>query len=192
MTMETFESEIVAYKEACELTDEQFEGLKSNNVDMIVRAFIAFDDSVLTKHYGDYVALFLKNLIRFIDGNIRIDRVSKVQNDSFDHMVRQTITGEENIFTGLACDEKTFLSLAGRYADEKFKAVEEYPIDAAGEFLNLHNGLFTVNMSNEGVEMTIDIQSYIDAPTLNPSKDLYKVPVYTSIGTINIIIGQLY
>lgn len=191
MTMDVFESAIATYKEAHQLSDEQFEALKENNVEMIVHAFIAFEGAESSKIYSDYVALFLKNIIRFIDSNIRIDRVEKVDALTYDHLVRQSILGDPNLFTAIGANEKAFIALASKYAEEDFDAIDDYPIDAVGEFLNLHNGLFTVNMSNTGVELKLDIQSYIESPTLNPSNQLYMVPIYTSIGTINLIIGQL-
>lgn len=192
MTMKQFEKEIETYKVQFGLDDDQFEGLKANDVDLLVHAFVAFDDGQGVDYYSDYVSLFIKNIIRFIDGNIRFDRVQKVEHESFEHVVRQSISGENDLFTGIGLDEKAFLALAGKYANESFTEMGEYPIDAAGEFLNLHNGLFTVNMSDQGVEMSLDIQSYIEDVTFNPSATLYSVPVYTSIGVINLVFGNLY
>jgi hypothetical protein len=191
MSMAQFEIEIKNYIKEYSLTDEQFDALKNNNVDMIVHAFLAFEEGTQSKYYSDYVALFLKNLIRFIDADIRIDRVEKIDTLHLEHLVRQSVIGETTFFTAIAGDVKPFIALAGQYADEVFTDVNDYAIDAAGEFLNLHNGLFTVNMSNEGTEMTLDIQSYLEDVTLTPAGHLYRVPIYTSFGAIDIIIGKL-
>lgn len=192
MTMASFEKEIEKYKEEFGLDDKQLEGLKTNDVNLLVHAFLAFEDAEATAHYGDYVTLFIKNIVRFIDSNVRFDRVQKIDHIELDHIVRQSISGEQEIFTGIGASEETFLALAGNYADEKFDEMGEYPIDAVGEFLNLHNGLFTVNMSDGGVEMTLDIQSYVNEVILNPVSALYKIPIFTSIGEIDLLIGKLY
>jgi hypothetical protein len=191
ITIEGFEKEINNYKKEHGLTDEQLDALKHNNVEMVVHAFLAFGESTLSKHYSDYVTLFLKNMIRFIDADLRIDRVEKIDTIQLPHLVRQTITGDARIFTGLSGEELPFITLAGRYADEHFDKIDEYPIDAAGEFLNFHNGLFTVNLSDEGIEMTLDVQSYLEDSTLTPTHHLYHIPIYTSFGVIDLIIGQL-
>lgn len=192
MTMARYEKEIENYRKQFGMDDEQFEALKNNDVDLLVHAFLAFEDTDMTDYYSIYTSLFVKNVIRFLDGHICFDRVIKVEQASFDHLVRQNISGDQKIFTALGLSTDTFLKLAGKYADETFDEVGEYPIDAAGEFLNLHNGLYTVNMSDAGLDLKFDIQSYIEAPILNPSAGLYQVPLHTGLGEINLLIGQLY
>ena len=191
ITMDRFEEELNTYKKEFSLNDEEFEALKNNDVDMIVRAFVAFEDTNLTQIYIDYVSLFLKNMIRFIDPNIRIDRVIKVDNFNAIHMVKQSIKGEQEIFTGIFAEEEPFLSLAGIYAEEKFDEVDDFAKDAAGEFLNLHNGIFVVNLSNDGVEMNLNIQEYVRDVKITTEKNLYQIPIYTSNGVIDILVGEL-
>ncbi len=186
-----FEKHLLSYKEKHGLSDEAFEALKNNNIDMIVHAFLAFEDKELSNLYSDYVSLFLKNMMRFIDGHIRIDRVEKVSIVDYDHMVHQSVLHTSNIFTGIAGDAQTLMQLAGRYADEDFTEFGEYPIDATGEFLNLNNGLFIVNKSDEGLELAIDIQAYVESPHLKPYHSLYKIPIFTSFGTLFLLLGQL-
>ncbi|MDA3846049.1 MAG: hypothetical protein PF505_05800 [Vallitaleaceae bacterium] len=191
MSMIDFEREISAYKEAHSLSDEQFGALKEGNVDIAIKAFLAFekDDE---NQYDQYLSLFLKNVIRFIDSNVSVDRVKKVSSVSLKNAFYQHIKDDKhNYITAISGEEDVILGFAGRYADEAFTEMGDYPIDALGEFLNLHNGLFIVNMSNEGTEMELTVQEFGFDHTIKSASNLYQIPLYTTYGTLNLIVGQL-
>ena len=61
---------------------------------------------------------------------------------------------------------------------------------AAGEFLNLHNGLFTVNMSNDkGIELNLTPQDFAKTQYSNDSKPALKIPLSFSFGTVNFLLS---
>ena len=54
--------------------------------------------------------------------------------------------------------------------------------------LNLHNGLYIVNVSNEAaLELTISAPEEIIVPVLNLSNNAFHLPLLTSFGTVNLI-----
>lgn len=191
MTMDEFESELKTYKEMYDLSDDQFEALQGGNVEIAINSFLAFEGDDKNK-YHEYLSLFLKNMIRFIDPNVSVDRVQKVKSISLEHVFKQRmIDGSVTIKTVIAGEKDVILNLASRYADEDFTELGDYPVDAVGEFLNLHNGLFVVNRSNQGVEMELTVQGYSDSSTIRSDFNMYHVPVYTSFGTLDLVIGRV-
>jgi hypothetical protein len=190
MDIKTFEKEIVLYKKAHGLDDEQFEAIKKGDVDVVMTAFLAFENSSMSKFYIDFVTIFVKNIIRFVDSNVYIDRVEKVDSIMYEHLFKQDIKGPQKMFTAYAADDEALLDIASKHAEEEFSEIEEYPLDSASEFLNLTNGLFIVNMSNAGTEMELTVQEYIHNASLTPKNPVYRIPVHISSGTIYLHVGE--
>lgn len=191
MTMTTFQEEIELYKLAHGLNDEQFEAIKKGDVDVVMTAFLAFEKNEMSKFYIDFVTLFVKNIIRFVNTNVSIDRVEKVDSIIYTHFFKQNIKGKSDIFTGYSADTNALLDIASKHADEEFSQLDEYPLDSANEFLNLTNGLFVVNMSNEGNEMDLTVQEHITNMSLSVKSSMYRIPIHIPTGTIYLHVGQV-
>ena len=55
------------------------------------------------------------------------------------------------------------MAFAERFAKESFTEVDDFVNATAGEFLNVNDGLFVVNESNEhGVELTLTPQEFLE------------------------------
>lgn len=191
MTMASFEEEITLYKVAHGINDEQFEAIKKGDVNVVMTAFLAFEKTGMSQFYIDFVTLFVKNIIRFVDSNVYIDRVEKVDTITYNHFFKQMIMGNTSIFTGYSAQESALLDIASKHAEEEFSELSEYPLDSANEFLNLINGLFLVNMSNKGVEMELTLQEYIHHASISIHKTMYRIPIHITSGTIYLHIGQV-
>jgi CheY-specific phosphatase CheX len=64
-----------------------------------------------------------------------------------------------------------FVTFAARFAQEEITEPDELAQASVGEFLNLHNGIFLVNMSNNGVELEMHPQQVEENYTFtNPGK----------------------
>lgn len=191
LTFDAYETHLENYKTAHQLSDEALDGLKAEDVATIVDTFCVMDDEHHARLYRDYVTLFLKNQMRFINAYIRLGAITPIQKNSYDHLIRQSLHSGQDYFTAIAGDEKSMTTFAGLYANERFKTFGEYPIDAIGEYMNQSNGLFVVNHTNEGNTITMDIQSHIEGPTLKPYRKVYDIPLHCSCGEIHLILGQL-
>lgn len=189
MSMATFEKELLAYKAAHSLTDEQFDALKDGNVDVVVNAFLSFEGNEAADYYHEYVSLLFKNLIRFIDSDVRIESAEVITSMQSPFMFTQKITGELQMVTSIVGDSETLTAFAGKYADETFTMMDAFAKDSIGEFLNLHNGLFTVNMSNRGIELDLTVQSNQENTILKAEKTFYRIPFYLSFGEFDLVIG---
>jgi hypothetical protein len=163
MRYETFSSALFNYKQENSLSDEQFQSIVSGNIEAIVEAELSkggiTGDSILV----DYISLFAKNMIRFIDSNIRLEIGNTSHSSHYDWLALQSIQSEDYTIeriTAIAGTEKDFLRFASIYAQENVDGPGELLEASIGEFLNLHNGIYLVNRSNQGVELNLLPQTF--------------------------------
>ena len=186
--METFKKEVSNYKEENDLSDSAFEKLKNGKAEIIIDQLLEFDKD--KEFFSKYVKLFYKNIIRFIDVNTTIKKVKTYKNEEYKLIASQKIKKDDDkfYFTGIAGDIDSLLKISGLYAEEIFNEISPYSKDSLGEFLNLNNGLFSVNMSNEDIDLALSVQEINTDIKLDKSL-LHIVPFKTSFGTFDLIIG---
>jgi hypothetical protein len=190
MTMQTFEQEILLYKIAHGLDDHQFEAIKKGDVDVVMTAFLAFEKTGMSEFYIDFVTLFVKNIIRFIDRNVYIDRVERIDSILEKHLFEQDIIGTETLLTAYSGDDAAILDVASKHAGELLESIDAYAIDSACEFINLTNGLFVVNESDRGNQLSLTIQKYVKNASIPENKKLYRIPIHITQGVLNLYIGH--
>ena len=118
-------------------------------------------------------------------------RLLEEENETVDQgnwVVHQEIVGGAPLFTALNLQEDALLHIASIYAEEELTEVDELAKDAVSEFLNLHNGIYLVNMSNCGTELTMKPQQIIKASTI--SGELLAVTVKTSKGSFQLLLSS--
>lgn len=92
-----------------------------------------------SKLYADYAALFVRNSVRFIGDDFAFAAVNGSQVSGC--CIKQDIKGSDNILhTNICGSEAALLEFASRYKGREGK------LDAAGDFLNLQNGLYASNI----------------------------------------------
>jgi CheY-specific phosphatase CheX len=115
--------------------------------------------------------------------------VNAISDCKYNWLASQEIHGEAALYTAIAADEKTFIGFAEKYAGESFSNVDEYVKASVGEFLNLVNGLFLVNMSNNNVELELNPQVVESRKSLNGFTDAFCIPFEFAFGKIEFIIS---
>lgn len=187
MSLKDFETYINEYKRDYSITDKQFEAIQRDDVEEIINTFVKFQDSKNEKTFKDYIALFIRNLIRFIDGEATVGEVVKLEQHETKWIAKQDIKGQVALSTFIEAEEASFIKFASIYAGEELNSVDEMAEASVGEFLNLHNGIFLVNMSNAGVELEMNPQEVYSNIKID---NAYVVTVDLSFGRINIIIKE--
>lgn len=191
MTLGEIEVALNNYKRDYSLSDIQLKAIQNGDIDGIIDTFINFDGIKDVKTYKDYFSLFARNIIRFIDEDIRIEGFDVKDKYSTNYMMLQSINGEASLLTGMDAKEDSFLKFASKYAGEEISNIDELAIESFGEFLNLHNGIFTVNKSNEGTELELTPQrllKFTDTPKLNQA---VGATFFLPFGEIHLIISNL-
>ncbi|MHC0037638.1 hypothetical protein [Pseudoneobacillus sp. C159] len=185
MTIGQFESILNNYKKENSLSDEQFEAIKIGSIDALIENVFHDEERKLT--YGKYLSLFTKNMYRFIDDEVYLEVSEQNENLNGDWVVYQEIIGESPLNTTISADREMLLYIASKHAEEELTELDELAKASVSEFLNLTNGIYLVNRSNWGTELTMNPP--IVSQGLQVLDNQTCVDVHTSKGTFQLILG---
>ena len=137
--------------------------------------------------YFEYVELFLRAVVRFLDTNHLI--TSQKQDGSKNTwMVKQTLVGDVSLYSAMFLSDEVLIEMARRYSGEDITTVDELALDSVAEFLNVANGLFAVNLSDRGIE--IDLQPQETCPAIEAkSEKHWLINIDTTFGVIQVAVG---
>lgn len=188
MSLEKFEEAIYEYKKKYNISDSQFDAIQRDDVDEIINIYVNLDGDKYGVEIKHYIALFMRNIIRFIDPEVYTNNIIKVEEHETKWAAAQRIKNSINLQTYINAEEEVFVKVASRYAEEELFSVDEMAKDSVGEFLNLNNGLYLVAMSNIGIELDMEPQSVLFEKTISST---YVLPIQLPFGKIELIISQL-
>ena len=104
----------------------------------------------------------------------------------------QKINGSISFVTAIEAEDNAYIDFAARYAGEPLNCIDEMTNASVGEFLNLQNGLFTVNVSNDSsTELTLTPPEHIAEDKLTFRIDTVHIPLLYSFGEIHFFIELL-
>lgn len=188
MSLEKFEAAIVEYKKKHNISDSQFDALQRDDVDEIINIYVDLKEDKYANEIKHYIALFMRNIIRFIDSEVYTNNIMNVVECKTKWVVSQRIKNSINLQTYINVEEEVFVKLASRYAGEELVSNDEMAKDSVGEFLNLNNGLYLVGMSNMGIELDMEPQSVSFGKTISSA---YVLPIELPFGKIELILSHL-
>ncbi len=179
----TFEQALAKYKSSAGFSAEENDNVLVKNITSV----LGIDDLPDKDFYLDYLLLFVRNIIRFIGDDFAFAYCERNPEFKSDYLCSQDIKGKVSVYTSIGGNKNIFYGLASRYAGEKMDN-DELAESCVGEFLNLQNGLFAVNISNtHNVELELTPQVSEKNVTLNID-DGIKVTLAFSFGMLNIVI----
>ncbi len=185
-----FESAISAYKAKYQLSDDDISNNQNDKLSAIVKDFFHFNTAENARIYTEYVTLLFKNIIRFIGDDFTPLESCMVSEAEAEYIVCQTIHGKYNAEICLACPSAEYIAFAERFAKEELSEVDEYTNEIVGEFLNVNNGLFVVNESNQlGIELSLDPQTYIHNGSVKYGNKAFCIPVAFAFGEVEFFIS---
>lgn len=118
-----------------------------------------------------YLELLFNSFIRFVGDDYTPLSAEICDSFSADCMVRQDIKGSYAISTYIGMSQTTAINFASRYVNESFSVYDEYVQASLDDFLNLNNGLFLVNCSNDqALELTLTAPEHFDGQTRSFNK----------------------
>lgn len=184
MTNAAFAEALNSYKNENSLTDVDFSDGSGAKIDELIKKFYNFSDDSRSTYLTEYIALLFKNIIRFIGDDFTPLASKKLTEAASELAAVQKITGDFSCSTVISAPEKAYLGFASRYAGEELTELDEMAHASCGEFLNLHNGLFTVNISNEmNTELKLQPQDYLENSGI--SGEIYVIPLVFPFGTVS-------
>lgn len=188
LTNTEFEKILADYRSQNELMDLD---MLVENQDVITRLFEKFlivSQAPLPLKSRMYVELLFNNFVRFIGDDFTPISVEEVKEFPLECCVKQEITGKYALASYLCMDEPTAVAFASRYVEDVFTEYDAYVKASLEDFLNLHNGLFIVNVSNDSsMELTIDPPEQIELPVLELKHTTYHITIFYTFGTVHFL-----
>ena len=187
MDLERIQKELNAFKKAERLTALDLDAIKSSDIDQIVQVFTK--EPTIPPIVKDFIALTARNLIRFVDNNLRIDKVERLNDYTADYIASQTMEGDCRLFTAFAGDGQGIKVIGEAYGKEEFETIDEDLLDACCEFLNCNNGLFATKLSNEDTDLDmLPPVMYLEKTTVRSDGNVFKVPFTVQGKSVDLII----
>ncbi len=188
MNNATFSQALKSYKDQYCLEEDDLNETDSKKSEEILKKFFSLiADKEESENFVTYTSLLFNNLVRFVGSDFAPFQSDDCEEDGKVIRASQRIKGEISFKSIVEGREKVFQKFASAYANEEFTKTDEYVLASLEDFLNLHNGLYTVNMSNEKeIELRLDPPVQEDSDTVEDI--LFKIPVRFSYGQINFII----
>ncbi len=190
LTNSQFEQAITAYKDQYQLSDDDISSNQNDKLSAIVKDFFHFNTAENARIYTDYVTLLFKSFIRFIGDDFTPMESSVANEAEAQYIVCQKIHGKYTAELAIACPKEEYISFAERFAKEDFMEVDEYVNEVVGEFLNVNNGLFVVNESNQsGIELSLEPQHYVHDGKVKFEHQAFCIPVAFAFGEVEFYIS---
>lgn len=190
MTTADFEKAMQEYQADYEISDDDLEDEQNDKIMEMIQNFYKLDgddSKLLTK----YITLLFNNIIRFIGKDFTPQEPVQLSVYPTSRCVSQKITGDFTAETAIDMDDDVCISFASRYAGEEFTEDNEYVQASVEDFINLNNGLYVVNLSNE-----YSIESSLEPPMSKCNAKLdddviyFQIPVTFPFGTVTFIITK--
>ena len=156
----------------------------------MIDSFSIISESAIPVFGKAYLELLFNNLVRYIGEDFTALPASACQEFATEYCVSQSIHGNYVVNTYLAMDEAAAIAFAGRYSNEILDRYDEYVAASLEDFLNLHNGLFIVNASNErSNELSIGIIEHHDGVIMEfEDNTTFLFSIYYPFGMIHFIL----
>lgn len=192
LTRIQFEDILTEYKNTYEIYDLDLLDEQKEMVDKLLMNFCPEEEIENLKDILFYLKLLFNSLIRFIGEDFTPLKFITLPEVPTDYCVSQSLDGSFSFLSALDMPEDVAIAFANRYADKEFTEMNEYVEASVGDFLNLHNGLFAVNMSNDfAVELHLQPPVLHEDTTLDTDATAYLLPIIYSFGRINFVISIL-
>ncbi len=148
-----FEETINAYKEKYSITEaDMTTATQSTSNSMAETLLDGITDNKKKHLYSVYISLLINDLVRFVGADFTILScdAKDIPKDAIYFGSQDVTDNDVKLFgTSIVAAKESVLEFASRYAEESITEIDEYAYASLCDFINLQNGLYTVNLSNE-------------------------------------------
>lgn len=187
LTLEEIQSQMKAYKKEQRFSALDMDAIKSGDLDKIVPVFTK--EITIPPVMKDYIALMARNIVRFIDTDLRLEQTERINQYTGPYMASQELEGEFNFFVGLTGEQEAVLSAASVFGKEEFQEIDADSLDSLCEFINCNNGLYASKLSEDDVELELlPPNMYTEKVKIQTDGPMYKIPMYISGKRLELVI----
>ena len=159
-----------------------------NDFHRLIEDFSIISETAIPDFGKSYLELLFNNFARYIGDDFSTLPPSTCTEFATDCCVSQMIEGPYKVNTYFNMDEATALAFAERYSGDTYTEVDEYVMASIEDLLNLHNGLFIVNASNEDMHtLSIGVIGQHPNTIIAFDKITYLFPICYPFGIIYFI-----
>ncbi|TYZ23861.1 hypothetical protein [Selenomonas ruminis] len=139
--------------------------------------------------YTKYVELFIEKMQELTHTfSVVSQDLVVTEEPSPAYAVSIRVSGDIDFVGGVIASEPVFLEMARRYSGEEFDRVDDLAIDCCEEFLNVVQGLFSIEMAKRDLEGDLHPPRWKKDVVPQGSRQL-RLRVYTSFGSFQIILA---
>ena len=187
-TYEELENILTDYRSQSEFLDLELNDENRNDFHRLIEDFSIVSEYAIPNFGKDYLELLFNNLSRYIGDDFTTLPPSLCTEFATECCVSQMIVGPYQANTYINMDEATAIAFAERYSNESYTEVDEYVMASIEDLLNLQNGLFIVNASNEGLnDFNIGIVEKHPNTITNFLPNTFLFPICYSFGIIYLV-----
>lgn len=184
-TLTEFENILTDYRSHSEFLDLELNEENKNDIQRLIDGFSIISEASIPEFGKSYIKLLFNNLVRYIGDDFSSLPPSSSTEFATECCVSQIIEGSYIVNTYLNMDKDTAIAFAERYSGEVFMEYNEYVTAAVEDFLNLHNGLFIVNASNNNSnELCIAVLNQHTDTILSFDHPTYLFPICYPFGIV--------
>lgn len=156
--------------------------------------FNTLSDKEANEFVKAYIRKLVLNVTLYVDTNISVGNIRFADSYDLDHEISQEITGTPSAYSALDGDLGALVAFSEDYSSLGIASYNELCKEVLQDFLNLHNGIFVVYLSENNIsELSLSV------PKSNGNKILTSpvqgkitiIPINFSYGTINFLLLEL-
>lgn len=155
-------------------------------------------NSISEENASDFVKGYIKKLVQdivlYVDNNITVGEIEFKDDYELSHELSQDITGVPSAYSAMDGDIRTLCAFAESYSSLGIAEYDDLCKEALLDFLNLHNGLFIVYLSEQNIcELSLSVPKQNGPININGSKlgKVTIIPINFTYGTIKFLLVQL-
>lgn len=188
-TYEQFANILADYRCQDELLELEMNNGNNDEVQHLLDIFSILSENPFSSYFRSYFELLFNDFIRMIGDDFTPLPPTEIKEFSSECCITQEINGFCHAHSYICMSTDTAIQFAGRYTGETFAEFNEYVQASLEDFLNLHNGLFIVNTSNDNSkELTIGFPQIPSNEILSFEHTAYCFPICYSFGTFHFIL----
>ncbi len=139
-----------------------------------------------------YIVKLIHDLNLFVEPDVTVGAIQLSHSYAAGHELMQKIIGIPSAFTGIDGNEAVLTAFAEKYAHSPITEYGLIAKDAIVDFMNLHNGLFVVELSKEdAVELSLDPPILEDVDFELALGNVATIPITFSFGTLTFLLIEL-
>lgn len=185
MTLEEIDKALEEYQAKMGFAHSDMDALVSGDVDRTVKLFLPTEEELVERH----CAVAIRTFLRIIDSSAYVSKAYVTDSIQADKLAMQSLQGDHAITAAFVGKGDALLSTANTFANEEFETVDMDALDAIGEFTNCINGLFAVEMGNEGIDLDMLPPQFFDNATEITGNKLCVMPIHSKEKVILFVIA---